>query len=111
MKLSGKQFEDLLQNLPSIDIELYFEGDEKFYQAEQHEILLEDVCLYADFEVRETGTSDSGDHLTPPSFTSDGKKAFVSNVEILDNETDNVVVIDSEQFRMLCSNLELILEA
>ncbi len=110
MNLSINQFEDILQFLPPIDVELVFEDGEGFYEDEQHEIRLEAFSIFIDFTVHESIMFKKGDHFTDPEVVSFGKTSFVSYLEILDNETDDVVEVTVEQVRTLSKKLESILE-
>ena len=109
MKISDKQFEDLLQSIPSIEVELEFEGEQGFASETEHEVYVNGFFLDVDFIVRESGHYEPATQYTPDAFISSGKSAFVSYVTIHDEEGDEVDLSD-EQVQTISKNLESNLE-
>jgi hypothetical protein len=110
MKLSNELFKTIIKSLPSIDVELDFEGDEGFKEVEEHEIEVESFLLYVDFTVHESGLSEYGDFYTPPSYHSSGKTSFVSDITIFESATGIQIDLASEQLHTLSKEIESILE-
>lgn len=106
MQLSEEQFNQLIKDLPSISVSLDWEGDEGHGSFEGHEMKSGRFLVFADFDVWETGTTDSGDgYLIPPSFTSNGHNSDVHGVDAFvndDSEEDGEeITFTEEQYKKL----------
>lgn len=109
MKLEKAQFAELVQQIPCIDIELDWDGDEGYKKVEGHEMSCGKFLVFADFTVTESGVSDRGDYFTPPSFTSYGKHVFDVTVDVFIEETADEIKLTKEQEAELVKEIERIL--
>ena len=105
MTLSDEQFNQLIKDLPSISVSLNWDGDEGQGKFEGHEFQSGSFLVFADFNVYETGTTDSGDYLTPPSFTSHGHSSDVHGVDVFDNDGEEVK-LNPEQSIQITKKIE-----
>ena len=106
MVLNNSQFKTLIENLPSIEVFLEWEHEEGKANIEGHEMTSDIFLLYADFNVYETGTIDSGDRPTEPSFNSNGINIEDISVDIFVEESGEQINLTKEQNQAIIKAIE-----
>ena len=110
MKISKENLEKLINSLPAIEVELEFEDCEGHLSEEDYEFEADEYIVSIDFGVYESGSICHGDYLTPASFISSGKIAFVSNINVFDSEAEQYISFTDEQQITLVKEIESIIE-
>ncbi len=106
MVLNDTAFKKLLENLPSVEVCLEWDGEEGRAEVEGHEMTSGNYIVFADFNVYESGTYDAGDYFTEPSFTSHGVSVDDFSFDIFNNITDEQIHLTDEQFKQLTKEIE-----
>ena len=71
MKINNLNFNSLVNNLSSIQIELNYENNSGHAEIEDYEIISGKYILFLNFNIYETISVDEGDYFTPPEITSE----------------------------------------
>lgn len=106
MKLTASQLDEIKKQIPGIDIELDWDGDEGYKQVTGHEMICGRYLVFADFTVTESGVSDPGDYYTPPSFTSHGKSMHDINIDVFVEDSGDEVKLTQVQELELIKEIE-----
>ena len=106
MVLNDTAFKKLIENLPSIEVPLEWDGDEGRAEVKGHEMTSGNYPVFADFNVYESGTTDKGDYLTPPSFDSNGVYVDDISVDIFHSETDEQIHLTESQKEEISKQIE-----
>lgn len=105
MKIKQSDFKTIIENIPSIEVELVFEGTEGTATIEDKSIEIPPFTLSTSFSCYESGTFDAGDYMTPPSFSSNGLDIY--DVEVLIyNKDGEELILSPEQNKQLIKIIE-----
>lgn len=72
MMLNNSTFKKLISEAPSIEAVLEWDGSEGNAELKDYETETSSFYINTSLKVSESGTIDSGDYHTPPSFNSNG---------------------------------------
>lgn len=108
MRITDSQLNEIKRQLPAIDIELVWDGDEGYKRVDGHELACGKFLVFADFTVTESGKSERGDYFTPPSFSSYGKQVHDVAIDVYTDTADEIE-LTKEQEAELVKEIERIL--
>lgn len=81
MQINNSNFQDLIQNLPSIHIELEYEDNEGSDIIEDLELITGNYILFVNFNICQVISVDKGDRLTKPSIES--KELIIEDISFI----------------------------
>jgi len=114
MKLSEEQFNQLIKDLPSINISLEWEGTEGYKNVEGYEINSGRFLVFVDFEAYSYATYYAGDYYVQPSFEIDSYSIQINSIDDFINddceEYGEEVTFTEKQYKKLFNVIENLIE-
>lgn len=101
MLLNQIDFQKLIKEIPSIEVSLEWDGNEGRTKLEGHEVETSSFFLVIGLSIFESGTTDSGDYFTPPSFSSNGVNSEINSLKVYKNESEEEIKFTEEQDSLL----------
>jgi len=106
-QLNQKQLNQLVNNLPSIEVDLDWDydcgNDYGKYENDSHEIEFDNYFVRCELAVYETGTTTSATYYTPAEYNTQDKTVEVGHIEVWHNEDE--IQLTTEQEEKLRENI------
>lgn len=102
--MNSKTFENLLKNIPSLEVSLNWchnEAQGNFEKEFKHE----SIIVFTSFSCYQTGTFDRGDYFTPPTFSE--SELSVDDIELnVYDENGDELKLSKEQQELLSKEIQ-----
>jgi len=105
MILNNPTFEKLIEEAPSIEAVLEWDGSEGTCELTDYETKTSSFYIKTSLNVSESGTIDYGDYHTPPSFNSNGIEVSDVHFTVFHKITDSEIHFTKEQTEAFTKNI------
>lgn len=105
MKIYNSTFQKLITEIPSVEIPVEWYGGQGASDITSLALNTLNFFIIMDLTVSESGKIDSGDHFTPPSFSSNGVNSEVTSLKVYKNNSDKEIILNPKQEHLICNEI------